>query len=81
MTNKWNEEAVELPLDEISHGDKELVKVGAAFYWSIGYADSKTGQRRRESITRFRRLPETVKREIEAAKKEAKRVRNAIGWR
>lgn len=80
QTNRGIEEEVELPLEEISDGDKELLVEGAVFYWNIGYFDSKTGQRKRESITRFRRLPAWRKEELEAAKIEAQQISDLIGW-
>lgn len=81
LTRRGYEEEVELPLDEVSSGDRDLVSPGSAFYWSIGYLESKTGQRRRESITRFKRLGRWLKTEKETAKIEAKKIREIIGWK
>jgi len=58
----------EIPIEEISYQDKELVTPGAVFYWNIGYYDSKVGQRKRESTIRFRRLPAWNQKDIERAK-------------
>ncbi|GAA4929090.1 hypothetical protein GCM10023204_40910 [Actinomycetospora succinea] len=52
-----DEETVELPLREVSDEDLRLVEPGAVFYWTIGYAITRGGQRRRESLLRFRRIP------------------------
>jgi len=61
LVNKTNEleedEEAEFPLEEISYGDRKLIENGAVFYWYIGYYDSASGQRTRESKIRFRRLP------------------------
>ena len=51
------DELAEFPWEEISIGDRALVEPGAIFYWSIGYKDAVSGQRSRESVIRFRRLP------------------------
>lgn len=57
-TNTTNPiEEVELPLDEVSASDRELVVSGGTFYWSIGYRDSADGQRERISTLRFARQP------------------------
>ena len=57
-TNKeLPDEQVTLSIDEISRNDLVLLKEGAVFYWSIGYADYPGRPRTRESRIRFRRLP------------------------
>jgi hypothetical protein len=63
------EEEARIPIDEISPADLELVKPGALFYWSIGYRLSGSGQRFRESVIRFRRLPRWSIEEIEHARR------------
>jgi hypothetical protein len=75
------EEEGEFCLDDISEEDRPLLKLGAIFYWNIGYHDSRTGQRRKVSEIRFRRLPAWTMKEIEAAKREATRLRDLIGWK
>lgn len=59
------EEEAEIPLEEISQADMGLVRPGALFYWSIGYRLHASGQRSRESIIRFRRLPRWSTEEVE----------------
>lgn len=59
----------ELYLNEVDPGERELVEVGAVFYWTIGYRDRRRG-RARESVIVFRRLPARV-RKTEAAIDEA----------
>lgn len=80
LTNKGVDEEAEFPIDEISEEDKLLVRPGAIFYWNIGYHTSSSGQRTRTSIIRLRRLPAWTQREIDAAKREAERIRKALGW-
>lgn len=50
-------EYAEVYIDEFSHFDKPLLQEGAVFYWSIGHSTSKSGQVRRYSELRVRRMP------------------------
>lgn len=81
LTKEGPDEEAEIPIAEISDGDKELIKPGAIFYWSIGYLDSYSGQRSRVSVIRFQRLPSWSKEEIDAAKREAERLHQIITWK
>lgn len=81
QTNRGAEEEAEFSLEEVPLADLPLVKPGAVFYWNIGYSDSLSGQRTRVSIIRFRRLPVWRADELAAAKKEAARLRDTIGWK
>jgi hypothetical protein len=75
-----NEDEAEIPLEEISQSDLDLVDLGAVFYWNVGYFDSISGQRRRGSEIRFRRLPMWSEEEVEASKAKAKHLKEALGW-
>jgi hypothetical protein len=81
LTNQNVEEDAEFDLEEISKGDRDFVKPGAIFYWSIGYLDSRSGQRTRASVIRFRRLPAWSKQEIEAANREADLIGDELEWK
>jgi hypothetical protein len=61
------EEAADIPLEEVSSVDRDLVTVGAFFFWTVGYNVRASGQRSRVSIIRFRRLPRWSVEEIENA--------------
>jgi hypothetical protein len=74
------DEEAEIYLSEVSDDDKSLVEPGAIFYWSIGYYTDKSGQRRRSSLIRFRRLPTWSRREIEEAQREAREAAKILGW-
>ncbi len=50
-------ECAEVYLDEFSNFDRGLLREGAVFYWSIGHETKKTGQVRRYSELRVRRMP------------------------
>jgi hypothetical protein len=81
LTRTGPDEEAEFPLDEVSEEDRPLIRPGAIFYWNIGYHNSYSGQRTRTSIIRFRRLPAWTREEIEAAKREAERLGESIGWK
>ncbi|MCL2779055.1 MAG: hypothetical protein FWD73_13720 [Polyangiaceae bacterium] len=51
-------------MDEVAHDDLALVQPGAVLYWSIGYETTTTGERKRVSHIRFRRLPAWSRRAI-----------------
>ncbi len=55
LTNPGTIEIGEFEINEISAEDKELLTIGSAFYWSVGYAVEK-GQVKKESIIRFQRI-------------------------
>jgi hypothetical protein len=57
LTTADGDEVVEVNRSEISPSDEELLREGAVFYWAIGYEDTPSGQRKRQSFLRFRRLP------------------------
>lgn len=50
------EEYTEIPLQEVSDADLDLLQPGARFYWSIGYYRSAGGQQSKDSILRFQRI-------------------------
>jgi hypothetical protein len=66
------------PIDEVSIPDRPLLKVGAIFYWNIGYYDDVAGQRHRISELRFRRLPTWHSGELNVADREADEVLEAF---
>ncbi len=55
ITNPTTYEIGEFDLSDISSGDKELISIGAAFYWSIGRAVTN-GQVENKSLIRFQRV-------------------------
>ncbi|QTA80828.1 Uncharacterized protein dnl_31410 [Desulfonema limicola] len=81
LTDMGYDEQAEIFFSEITDEDIELIKPGAVFYWSIGYNHSSTGQRRKFSDIRFRRLPDWSSKEIELARIKAKAVKDYIGWK
>lgn len=80
LTEEGHKEKAEIPIEEISASDSELLKKGAIFYWNIGYRDTVSGQRERVSIIRFRRLPIWTEQEIVKAKENALKLIDEIQW-
>lgn len=70
-THSGSDEEAEIPLAEVTRGDRELVKPGAMFYWVIGYRREAYGQISRSSVIRFQRVPPWSDADIERAQKEA----------
>lgn len=75
LTEKSQDLEAEFSIDEVHQEDRPLVGAGAVFYWTIGYKEDR-GQRIRASMIRFRRLPAWQKEEIEAAKRDAKYIKD-----
>jgi hypothetical protein len=74
------EEEAEFSFDEIvSLGDEPFIKPGAVFYWTIGRARNRWGQRTNISLVRFRRLPAWTARELSEAQERAEAVSKKLG--
>ncbi len=73
------DEEGEILLEEVSPADMALVAPGAVFYWTIGYMTAGSGQKRRVSQIRFRRLPVWTERDIEATRRRASDFRELLG--
>lgn len=59
-----SEKSAEIPREEVSMDDLELLTPGAVFYWTIGYETSPAGTRRRFSLIKFRRLPAWTEKDL-----------------
>jgi hypothetical protein len=62
-----------------SEEDRSLLVPGAIFYFSVGYEESPSGQRRTSAFLRFRRLPAWTARELSDVKAEADRLAEIFG--
>lgn len=79
ITNQKNPpEEVEMSADEISSSDLPLAVVGATFYWSVGYRDSRGGQRERVSTLRFARQPQMSSRILNRVYEEADQIASLL---
>lgn len=72
-------EIATFPLEEVSESDRDLVVSGAVFYWSIGFEVARSGQKRRVSLIRFRRLPTWTVTELAVIEREASELRHLLG--
>jgi len=73
-------ECAEIYLDEFNEFDRALLCEGTVFYWSIGHEIKRTGQVRRYSELRVRRMPPLThlkKREIRERAKQLSELLNA----
>jgi hypothetical protein len=71
ITEMLPDEEGEFLNHELSKDDLELLKVGAVFYWNIGYLVQVAGQRIGCHMINFRRLPVLASHEILAADERA----------
>jgi hypothetical protein len=56
INNPTTNEVADFYIKEIPIEDRKLISLGAAFYWSVGYANDENGQIKKESMIRFQRL-------------------------
>jgi len=80
LFNNVPEEEIEFFRADIQDDDKELLSVGAEFYWCIGYIISSSGQQRRASFLRFRRLPLFTNEGIKIASEKIRDIQENITW-
>lgn len=64
---------------EVSKGDLDLLKVGAVFYWSVGYA-VENGQVEKKSFLRFRRSADMSISEFDKIIDKAANLNDEIQW-
>ncbi len=74
------DEEAEFSLSDIQNDDKELLSVGAVFYWCIGYVYSRSNQVTRASFLRFQRLPLYSQDSVTVAVQKAKDIQAGITW-
>lgn len=67
-----NEEIAEIFFDDIQYYDRNLVKEGSVFVWSIGYTRDPKGTKRKASQIVFRRLPAWSKADLIYAENRGK---------
>ena len=75
LTNESNPiEYAEVLWSEFNEYDKPLLTEGAVFYWSIGHLRRETGQVRRFSETRVRRMPKLSKSKMREISRKVERL-------
>lgn len=67
-------EVVEFDIEDVSTYERDSVREGAYFYWSVGYLTQPSGQVSRTSLLRFRRLPEWPADALARARSRAEQV-------
>jgi len=65
--------------EEVSNGDLDLLKVGASFYWSVGYAN-QNGQVTKQSLIRFKRAINITEEEFEEIAEKADKLHDDLNW-
>jgi len=65
--------------DEVSKEDREYLKLGAIFYWSVGHS-VRNGQVIKESIVRFQRLPKWTEDDYNEALDRANDLNQTLKW-
>jgi len=82
LDDKINPETYEIAsfdIEEVSKSDRNLLSVGAVFYWSVGYANHN-GQVVKESLLRFKRCVDFSSEEINEISDKANQYDKAINW-
>lgn len=72
-------EIAEFDFDEISTSDFSLVKKGAIFYYSLGYA-SNNGQIKKEAFLRFKRSVPFDAEEVDSIEDRVNKFNQNINW-
>ena len=77
--NPGTYEVAEFDFEDVSGFDKKLIKLGAVFYWSVGYA-VRSGQVMKESFIRFQRLPAWNLEELDTVIDQSTELRKNLKW-
>jgi hypothetical protein len=64
----------EIPFEELSDADRQKLRIGSIFRWSIGYQRTTSGTKMRVSNIVFRELPRWTQKDIREAREEAARL-------
>lgn len=73
-------EEVELPIDDLTDDDRDLLAPGYVFRWAIGYQRTRSGAKKRISQIVFRRLPQWTEKELAKAEEEGKNLSSGLKW-
>lgn len=72
-------EIAEFEVAEVSEDDISLLKLGAIFYWFVGYVN-QDGQVFKQSLVRFKRIVDFTESEIDFIADEANELNNTLIW-
>lgn len=73
------DESVIFDFNDVSPDDSSLVKVGAIFYYSIGYALTK-GQKKKEALLRFKRSVNFTENDVDKISDDVRQLVDGINW-
>ena len=76
---RTEDEEAEFPLEELSDADRQHVRVGSVFRWTVGHRRLPSGTKERVSLIVFRRLPAWTRRELEQNSHQAEAIANILG--
>lgn len=80
QSDKTTYEIAEFSMDDVSDEDKDLIELGAIFYWSIAREEDVNGQIKNTSLLRFKRsIPLEVK-EFDAVTDEINELNCELLW-
>ena len=74
------EEEAEIDLEDVSLGDRDLVKPGAIFRWVVGYDRTAAGTVSKASRLIFRRLPAWTERDLASSRERARALLADLKW-
>ena len=80
LTKGGTKEIGDFEMKEVAYDDLALIKIGAGFYFSVGYQMNKSGQISRTSLLRFQRLSEWTFEEYDGALNLAEDLNKGINW-
>jgi len=70
-SERGHDEIVEIPLSQIPIADRQLLRDGATFYWSIGYVRNAAGTETRVSDIRMKRNPLWTQHHLDSIKRRS----------
>ncbi len=73
-------EIAEFDIEDIPYDDRELISIGAGFYFSIGQSYDTNGQLERKSLIRFQRTKPWDEADLEVILEEADNLSNKLKW-
>jgi hypothetical protein len=79
LNNGGTNELAEFDIEDVSFGDRGLLKQGAVFYWSVGFAN-ENGQHKKESFIRFKRAVKYEEVDFDNLMDEADDIYNDLNW-
>lgn len=74
-----SEKVADIPVEDVSADDRELLSEGAVFYWTVGQSVSLRGTMERFSSIRFRRLPLWSRKDLKQVADDGAELYNMFG--